>query len=290
MRFSYAESMCDPAFYLPLARAAEEAGYDGFVVPDSICYPEVSDSKYPYTPDGDRRFLEDKPFVEPFSVIPAMAAVTEKLLFSTFVVKLPIRDPVLVAKQASSVAVMSQDRFLFGVGSSPWPDDYRILDQPWKRRGKRMDEMLEIIRGLTAGGYYEFHGEFYDIESIKISPVSERPIPILIGGHSEAALKRAARIGDGWMHAGGDPSELGVMIDRLSELRAEYGRSELPFEVHVISMEAYSPDGVKRLEDLGVTDAIVGFRNAYEMGPDREPLKDKIAALSRFADGVIAKL
>jgi len=262
MRFSYAESMCDPAFYLPLARAAEEAGYDGFVVPDSICYPEVSDSKYPYTPDGDRRFLEDKPFVEPFSVIPAMAAVTEKLLFSTFVVKLPIRDPVLVAKQASSVAVMSQDRFLFGVGSSPWPDDYRILDQPWKRRGKRMDEMLEIIRGLTAGGYYEFHGEFYDIESIKISPVSER----------------------------GDPSELGLMIDRQSELRREYGRSDMPFEVHVISLDAYSPDGIKRLEELGVTDAIVGFRNAYEKGPDHESLDDKIAALSRFAEGVIAKL
>ena len=290
MRFSYAESMCDPAFYLPLARAAEEAGYDGFVVPDSICYPEVSDSKYPYTPDGDRGFLEDKPFIEPFSLIPAMAAVTERLRFSTFVVKLPVRHPVMMAKQAASVAVMSQDRFLFGVGSSPWPDDYRILDQPWKRRGKRMDEMLEIIRGLTGGGYYEFHGEFYDIESIKISPVSERPIPILIGGHSAAALRRAARTSDGWMHAGGDPAELGAMIDRLSELRGEYGRSDLPFEVHVISMDAYSPDGIKRLEELGVTDVIVGFRNAYEKGPDRESLDDKIAALSRFAEGVIAKL
>lgn len=290
MRFSYAESMCDPAFYLPLARAAEAAGYDGFVVPDSICYPEVSDSKYPYTPDGDRGFLEDKPFVEPFSLIPAMAAVTERLRFTTFVVKLPVRHPVLVAKQAASVAVMSQDRFLFGVGSSPWPDDYRILDQPWKRRGKRMDEMLEIIRGLTAGGYYEFHGDFYDIESIKISPVSDRPIPILIGGHSDAALKRAARMADGWMHAGGDAGQLATMLERLGRLRSEYERSELPFEVHVISMDAYSADGIKRLEDLGVTDAIVGFRNAYETGPDRESLDDKVAALGRFAESVIAKL
>ena len=99
MRFTYAETMCDPAQYLPLARAAEEAGYDGYVLPDSIAYPEVSDSKYPYTPDGKREFLEDKPFIDPFSLIPAMAAVTERIRFITSVVKLPIRHPVLIAQR-----------------------------------------------------------------------------------------------------------------------------------------------------------------------------------------------
>ena len=107
MRFSYAESMCDPAHYGPLAIACDRAGYASFTVPDSVCYPKVSDSKYPYTPDGDRAFLEDKPFIEPFSLIPALAAVTEKLRFTTFVVKLPVRHPVLVAKQATSVAVLT---------------------------------------------------------------------------------------------------------------------------------------------------------------------------------------
>ena len=67
MRFSFAESMCDPAQYLPMAIEAEQSGWTSFCVPDSICYPEVSDSKYPYTPDGDREFLEGKPFIEPFS-------------------------------------------------------------------------------------------------------------------------------------------------------------------------------------------------------------------------------
>ena len=104
--------------------AADEAGYTSYVIPDSICYPEVSDSKYPYTPDGDRRFLDDRPFIEPFSLIPAMGAVTKRLRFTTFVVKLPIRHPVLVAKSASSVAVMTNNRFGFGVGLSPWPDDF----------------------------------------------------------------------------------------------------------------------------------------------------------------------
>ncbi len=149
MRFSYAESMCDPAHYLPLARAAEEAGFTSFVIPDSICYPEVSDSRYPYTPDGERTFIEDKPFIEPFALIPAMAAVTTRLRFTTFVVKLPIRHPVLVAKQAASVAIMSQDRFGFGVGTSPWPEDFLVTGTEWKTRGARLDEMIAIMRGLS---------------------------------------------------------------------------------------------------------------------------------------------
>src|SRR5690349_23090443 len=144
MRFSYAEALCDPAHYLPLARAVEDAGWDSFIVPDSICYPEISDSKYPYTPDGNREFLEGKPFIEPFSLIPALAAVTSRLRFTTFVVKLPIRQPVLVAKSVSSVAVMSDDRFAFGIGTSPWPEDFQVCGQEWKSRGKRMDEMIEI--------------------------------------------------------------------------------------------------------------------------------------------------
>jgi probable F420-dependent oxidoreductase len=288
MRFSYAESMCDPSHYLPLAVEAEEAGWSSFVVPDSICYPEVSDSKYPYTPDGSREFLEDKPFLEPFSLIPAMGAVTQRLRFATFVVKLPIRDPVLVAKSASSVAVLTNDRFTFGVGLSPWPEDYALCGQPWRARGKRMDEMIEIIRGLTTGGFYEHHGEHYDLQSIKICPVPDKPIPILIGGHTEPALRRAARSGDGWMHAGGDADALAKLLDRLAELRREYGREQTPFEIHVISLDAYSLDGVRRLEDLGVTDAIVGFRNAYEK--DTQTLQQKIDALRRFADDVIAKV
>jgi len=290
MRFSYAESMTDPGFYLPLAKAAEEAGYTSFVVPDSICYPEVSDSKYPYTPDGNREFLEDKPFIEPFSLIPAMAAVTETLRFTTFVVKLPIRHPVLMAKQVSSVAVMSNNRFGFGVGVSPWPDDYRTCDVEWKGRGKRMNEMLEIIRGLTCGGFYEYHGEHFDLESIKICPVPTEPVPILIGGHSEAALKRAARLGEGWMHAGGDAEEMNRMLARIHELRKEYGRESEPFEVHVISMDGFSADGVKRLEDQGVTDTIVGFHNAYQMEQDTQTLQEKLDSLRWFANEVIAKV
>jgi|SRR5579883_2953085 len=287
MRFSLAETMCDQAQYVSLARAAEESGFYAYTLPDSIAYPEVSDSKYPYTPDGNRQFLEDKPFIEPFSLIPALGMVTEKLRFHTFVVKLAIRHPVLVAKQAASVAVMTNDRFGFGVGLSPWPEDFRLCGVPWEGRGKRMDEMIAIIRGLLRGGYFAFDGEHFKVESIKMCPVPKKPLPILIGGHSDAALRRAAALGDGWMHAGGSHDELVKLLAKLTELRKEYGRDKEPFEVHVISMDAYSLDGVRRLEDLGVTDVIVGFRKAYEA--DVMPLEKKLFAIRRYGESIIAK-
>jgi probable F420-dependent oxidoreductase len=290
VRFSYAESMTDPSFYAPLARAAEEAGYDSMVVPDSICYPLHASGRYPYTPDGGREFLEDKPFIEPFSLIPALGAVTTHLRFVTFVVKLPVRNPVLVAKQATSTAVLTGNRLVLGVGTSPWREDYEVLGVPWADRGRRMDEELAIIRGLSAGGYFEYHGEVFDLPPVKIAPVPTEPIPILIGGHGDAALRRAARAGDGWLHGGGDPADLPGLLARLAGLRQAEGAAGRPFEVHVISMDAYSVDGVRRLEDQGVTDAIVGFRWPYQTGPDLEPLTDKIAGLRRYADDVIAKV
>jgi probable F420-dependent oxidoreductase len=301
MRFSYAESMCDPAQYPALAKAAEAAGFDGFVVPDSIAYPEASDSRYPYTPDGSRTFLEDRPFVEPFSLIPALAAVTERLRFVTFVVKLPIRHPVLVAKAASSVSVLAGGRFAFGVGLSPWPEDFTITGTEWKTRGARMDEMIAILRGLTApaegagggdgwapGRFFSFVGKHYEVPRIKLCPVPVKPMPILVGGHADPALRRAARLADGWMHAGGERGELARLLARLDALRREAGREREPFEVHVISLDGYTPDGVRRLEDLGVSDVIVGFRNSY--APDTQTLEQKLDALRRFAEQVIARV
>jgi probable F420-dependent oxidoreductase len=289
MRFSYAESMTDPSFYGPLARAAEEAGYDSMVIPDSICYPRDADSKYPYNPDGSRDFLEDKPFLEPFSLIPALGAVTTTIRFVTFVVKMPVRNPVLLAKQATSTAVLTGNRLLLGVGTSPWREDYDVLGVDYANRGRRLDESIAILRGLAAGGYHEHHGEIYDVPAIKIAPVPSEPIPVLIGGHADAALRRAARLGDGWMHGGGDPADLPRLLARLAELRRQAG-AERPFQIYVISLDAYTVDGVRRLEEQGVTDVIIGFRWPYATGPDTEPLGRKLDNLRRFADDVIAKL
>jgi probable F420-dependent oxidoreductase len=289
VRFSYAESMTDPGFYAPLAQAAEEAGYDSMVVPDSICYPQHATSVYPFSPDGTREFLEDKPFLEPFSLIPALGAVTSRLKFVTFVLKLPVRDPVLVAKQATSTAVLTGGRLLLGAGISPWREDYEVLGIDWASRGQRMDESIAILRGLAAGGYFEYHGKVFDLPPVKISPVPADPIPLLIGGHSDPALRRAARVADGWMHGGGDPADLPALLARLNRFRREQGTADRPFQVHVISADAYNADGVRRLEDQGVTDVIVGFRWPYVTAPDTQPLQEKLAALRRYAETIIQK-
>jgi probable F420-dependent oxidoreductase len=302
MRFSYAESMTDPSFYPALARAAEEAGYHSMVIPDSICYPLHADSVYPYNPDGTRDFLEGKPFLEPFSLIPALGAVTSRIRFTTFVVKVPIRNPVLLAKQATSTAVLTGNRLGLGVGTSPWREDYDILGVDWAGRGQRLDESIAILRGLAAGGYFEHHGKAFDLPPVQIAPVPTEPIPVLIGGHSDAALRRAARLGDGWMHGGGDPADLPRLLARLAEFRDE-AQDRLPaapgaapqpqprpFEIHVISADAYTVEGVRRLAEQGVTDVIIGFRWPYATGPDTEPLGRKIDNLRRFADDVIAAM
>jgi probable F420-dependent oxidoreductase len=275
---------------VPLAVAAEEAGYHGFIVPDNLGYLGASKGRYPYREDGDNAFLEGKPFIEPFILISAMGAVTERLRFNTLVVKLPIRQPYLVAKQVTSIAVLTNNRLGLGVGLSPWPEDFALCNEDWETRGPRMDEMIEILRGLQTGEFFEYDGEHYRIDPVKMCPVPTRPIPILIGGHSGPALRRAARLGDGWMHAGGDPAELDGYLKRLRELRREYGRDAEPFEVHVISLDAYTVDGLRRLEDKGVTDVIVGFRDVYAMEPDTQSLEEKRDALRRYADEVIAKV
>ncbi|MDT5365409.1 MAG: hypothetical protein QOC69_7171 [Mycobacterium sp.] len=291
MRFTYAESMTDPAYYIPLAKAADEAGYHAMTIADSIAYPFESDSKYPYTADGNREFLDGKAMIETFALIGALSAVTTKLHFNIFVLKLPIRPPALVAKQAGSLAAMFDNRLGLGVGTSPWPEDYEIMGVPFAKRGKRMDECIDIIKGLTTGDYFEYHGEFYDIPKIKMTPAPTKPVPILIGGHADAALRRAAR-NDGWMHGGGDlgdPEALDRLINRLKKFREEEGRTG-PVEIHVMSLDAYTPDGIKRLEDKGVTDVMVGFRIPYIVGPDTQPLDSKIRKLERFAENVIAKV
>jgi alkanesulfonate monooxygenase SsuD/methylene tetrahydromethanopterin reductase-like flavin-dependent oxidoreductase (luciferase family) len=200
-----------------------------------------------------------------------------------------VRDPVLTAKQATSVAVLTGGRLVLGVGVSPWREDYEILGIPWAGRGRRMDEAIAILRGLAAGGYFEYHGIVFDLPPVKIAPVPAEPIPVLIGGHSDAALRRAARSGDGWMHGGGDPADLPGLLEKLARFRREEGTESRPFEIHAISADAYTPDGVRRLEDQGVTDLIVGFRWPYATGPDTEPLEAKLTNLRRYATTTIPK-
>ena len=162
--------MTDPSFYIPLAKAAEAAGYHAMTIPDSVAYPFESDSKYPYTPDGNREFLDGKSFIETFVITAALGAVTTTLHFNFFVLKLPIRPPALVAKQAGSLAALIGNRVGLGVGTSPWPEDYELMGVPFAKRGKRTDEMIELMRRLWEPGWTEFDGEFYQTPRLEMTP------------------------------------------------------------------------------------------------------------------------
>ncbi len=288
MRFHFGESMTAINYYAPLAKAAEAAGYAGFTVPDSLIYPKSSGTKYSYTDDGGREFLENKPFLESFIHVTAMLAATEKLEVTTNVVKLPVRPPLYVAKIVASIEALFDNRFNLGVGLSVWPEDYEVMGVPWEGRGKRFDECIDIVRGLTSGGYFEYHGQFFDLPPVKLNPVPTKPVPILIGGHSDAALKRAAR-NDGWMYAGGGLEAMLPMLEKLSTYRAEQGREQPNYRIFASVIGGADLDEIRRHEDAGVTDIVVVFRNLYAVEEDSQPLQEKIDDLNRFADGIIAR-
>lgn len=282
MRFSYQIGMCEPNHYLTLARAAEQAGFDGIAIPDSICYPQEASSKYPYNKDGSREFLESVPFIESLIAVSAMAAVTERIRFATFVYKLAVRQAPVVAKQVQGIQVLSDNRFDFGIGISPWEEDFAVCAVPWEKRGKRFDEQIDILRGLETGDYFGYAGALHNMPANKMNPVPTKPTPLLIGGHTEPALKRAARVGDGWMCAGATIEELRAYIGRINQLRQEYGTQDKPFRVFTTGQNAFTRDGIEELESIGVSDVIIGFRNVYEMEDDK-PLDEKVAMLNWYA-------
>lgn len=289
MKFSYHHSMCPVEQYVPLTQEAEKLGFTGITMPESICYPKEATSQYPYNDDGSREFLESVPFMDPFILSAHLAAATETIEFTTSVYKLAIRQPVLAAKQLTSLAILSNNRFNFGVGISPWEEDFDIAQIPFAKRGKRMNEMIDIVRGLMTEEYFGYEGEIFQIPEVKFCPAPTKAVPILVGGHSEAALKRAVLRGDGWIAAGADYEGLKKMIGRLDELRKEYGKEDKPFAISVAGPDAYSPDGIKRLRDLGVTEVTVAFRNIYQQEPDDKTLDEKKGMLNWYANEVIAK-
>lgn len=287
MKFAFHPTMCPADQYEPLAIAAEEIGFDTFTFPDSVCYPKEGSDVYPYNDDGTREFLDGVPFLEPFVAIPYLAAVTKKIRFTTSVYKLAIRQPASIAKLLSSLAVVTNNRFGFGVGISPWPEDFEACQIPWEKRGKRMDEMMEIIRGLMGGDYFGYEGEIFNMKPIKMTPAPSAPVPLLVGGHAKPALRRAARLGDGWIAAGATPEELKGMIEQINAYRKEYGRDHLPFEIHGMSHDAYTLEGVESLANIGVTEVIIAFRDAYGKEPDDKTVEEKIAMMQWYADSII---
>jgi probable F420-dependent oxidoreductase len=274
--------------YQAVACAAEASGWTSISLPDSLFFPKTTESEYPYADTAAvRQYISASPFIEPSVAMAWMAAVTTTLRFYPGVLKVPVRQPLILAKELTSLAALCNDRISLGAGISPWREDFVYNGVDFDKRGKLMDECIEILRGAMSGEFFEYHSDNYDFDPIKMNPVPSRPIPILIGGHAKPALMRAARIGDGWMSANSDYETLKTMIAQLNAFRAEFGTLQRgDYEIHAFDIAANDIDSLRRLRDLGVTDICATPWNVYDSKLDAQ---GKLDGIRRFGDEIIAK-
>jgi probable F420-dependent oxidoreductase len=279
MRFSNALLGADPRDYAAIAEAAEAAGFDSVALSDHVFLPEQLESKYPYTPDGKPQFSPDEQWADPWVAVGAMAQATTTLRFVTNVYVLPLRNPFVVAKAVGTAAYLSHDRVLLGVGAGWMREEFDQMGQAFAQRGARMEEMIEVLRTLWRGGRVEHHGEFYDFDRLEMSPAPEQPVPIYIGGTSELALRRAARIGDGWVGMYHSVEELADIATFIRKERAAVGRGDEPFDLVASPQLKPDPATVAALEGAGVTTLLTSaWMGRGIMRVTREEAVDLVAA------------
>jgi probable F420-dependent oxidoreductase len=289
MRFCQSFMFADPAQWVDLAQHAEAVGFDQVALSDHVFYPEKLSSSYPYSPTGRPAFEPETPWPDVWVMVGAMAAATRRIEFTTNVYVLPARNPFVVAKAVGTAAWVSGDRVSLGVGAGWMREEFDQLEQSFDRRGVRMEEQIGVLRILWQGGMVEHHGEFYDFDRLQIAPVPERPVPILVGGHSERALRRAAAIGDGWVGVHYTRAELVSYVDRLQGLRSELGTGDRPFEVVAAINDALPTEDVcAELTEMGV-DTLITSAWLIE-GKSYASLAENKQALESFAERFIAPL
>jgi len=272
-----------------MARACDDAGFEALAVSDHLIHPEKLTTPYPYTEDGSPRWENFTDWPDPFVAIAAMAAVTERVRFVTSVLVLPLRNPIQVAKTAATAAVMSNDRLVLGVGAGWMEQEFQVMEQSFARRGRRMDEMLEVMQKLwISKGYVEHHGEFFDFSPVEMRPAPGQPIPIWVGGVSQAAQRRAATRADGWISDVHTLAEVGEIVTRLRALREDSPRAGTPLSVLAATTDGHTLDGYRRLEELGVTHVQTLPWTLY--GLAGATLDERCEGIARFGEDVIARL
>lgn len=298
MRFGFHMFMVDPVEHLEIARTADDCGWDSIQVADAPFFPEKVSVPYPYTPDGSRFWPLDVPVLDPWVAITRMATVTQRVRFLPSVLRLAIRQPLLEAKSLFSVAAAANDRVALGVGLAWMPEEFKWLHVDMKTRGARQDESIQIIRLLMQGGMQEFHGKHFDFDRLIMAPVPKKPLKIYVGGTTPPAMKRAARLGDGWVSVIHNKDQVAGLLAQLNGYRREYGRERVPFDVMMHCPDAYTVDDIRRLEELGVTDlqitpwSVPGILAEMGVGTimqQQPPLTVKQEAIRRYADQVIAR-
>ncbi len=284
MRFAVVTAMLPTEEIPALAVACDELGYDAVTVADHVVDLAELGTPYPYEADGRRRWDPDCPWPDPWVLIGALGAVTTRLRFFTSIYVAAMRSPYQVAKSVGTAAVLTGGRVSLGVGVGWCREEFELLGQDFATRGRRTDETLELLRALWEPGWTEREGEFYPTPRLSMEPSPAQPVPILVGGLSEVALRRAARH-DGWVGDVCTIDEAAAVASRLRALRAEAGRTG-PFEVIPALSDAVVPGDFARAAEAGVTQVMtVPWR--YYSGAEAS-LEQKIDGLRRFRDDVVA--
>ena len=215
-----------------------------------------------------------------------MAAVTSRIRFLQGVYIVPLRDVFALAKSMGTASILSGGRVSLGFGLGWMKEEFELSGQRFERRGARAEEMLEVMRKLWTGEMVEHHGAFYDFPRLQMSPGVEAEIPVIVGGRSDRALDRVARIGDGWIPDAIPLADIASGVASIRERRRELGRPEA-FDVIGAPKEGFDIDHYRRMADAGVTHLwTIPWLMA---GGDPSSLQVKQDALRRFGDEIIAK-
>ena len=288
MKFWQGASFTEPKQLVEIAKGAEEAGFEGILLSEHLFIPENYAAKFPHSDFGRPDFDEQTPFPDPWVTIAALAATTRRLRFATMIYILPLHHPLEVAKSVGTAAIFSDNRLILGAGAGWMREEFEILGVDFETRGKRFDESIEVLRRMWSGGMVEYHGEIFDFDRLQMSPAPSAPVPIFIGGATKPALRRAARLGDGWLGAGNTLDEAEEILRNLAQLRGEAGRENAAFETVVPLVTLPDFDNLRRLADLGAT-GTVHYPFDYTAGPNAT-LEQKLDVMKRFGEEVIGPM
>lgn len=296
MRFHQALSFLPIDQVVPLTTACDELGYAGMYLSDHLFNPKSLESRYTYSerPDGAPGWDKETGWPDPMCVFSGLATVTRHLTFTTGVYVAPVRDLITVAKSVGTAAVLSDNRIRLGVGVGWCREEFDQTGQDFGSRGKRLDEMIPALRELWRGGWVEYHGRHYDVPPCQMNPSPTAPVPILGGGHSEPALRRAATLCDGWIAAGAyREEEAWAHLASLRRHLALADRAEDSFMVYLSLAERPDVDLYRRFEEAGVTDMVCApwmFTPVASGAAPAEVLAARIGACEWYAEHIVARL
>jgi len=287
VKFVLSSSFCPLKELRELAIAADESGWEAMSFSDHVVNPETLSHDYPYTEDGERRWQPFTDWPDPWVMIAALAAVTENLKFTNNIFVLPMRNPFLVAKAISTAAIVSDNRVIPAIGVGWSKDEFGLLQQDFHTRGKRADEILEILPLLWSGEMVSYEGQFYQFPRLEMNPAPTELPPIWVGGISKAAMRRAARH-DGWVSDLQTSDDIIDSVKLIRRYREEQGFDPEQFSVMATPSDAFTPDAYRKLEDNGITHILTQPWPFYHGNTD-DPEKKRDGVL-RYAQDIIAKM